>query len=337
MPVGTWLSAADAPLAARYDVVLLDLDGVVYRGGEPIAGAAEAIAAVRALGVRVGFVTNNASRSAADVAAHLQSLSVPADAAEVVTSAQAAAAVLAGRFPAGAPVLVIGSPALEAEVRTVGLRPVTSATDSPRAVVNGYFDGLCYTDLREAALAIRAGAWWLATNLDATIPSPRGLQPGNGALTALLRTATDREPESAGKPARPLLAEAVRRTGARRPLFIGDRLDTDIAGAGAAEMDGMLVLTGVAEGPDLLAAVPAERPTYVARDLGGLLCAHPVVDRTPGEARCGGWRAYADGAALRVTGEGDFLDALRALAAVSWAYADEHGEPCGSIAGLPAL
>ncbi len=325
------------PLATRYDVVLLDLDGVVYRGSEPVPGAAEAIDAVRRRGVRVAFVTNNASRSPAQVADRLCSLGVPATPSEVVTSAQAAAAELAKRFPAGASVLVTGSPALAEEVRGAGLRPVSAATDRPVAVVNGFSDGLGYAELSEAALAIRAGAWWLATNLDATIPTTRGLQPGNGALTALLATATGRTPEAAGKPARPLLAEAVRRTGAQTPLFVGDRLDTDVAGATAAELDSLLVLTGVADAAAVLAAPPAQRPTYLARDLGALLSGYPPVRATAAAASCDGWRAHADGDALAVTGEGDPVDALRALAALSWAYADAHGRPSRTASGLPAI
>lgn len=325
------------PLAARYDVVLLDLDGVVYRGSEPIPGAAAAIDAVRRHGVRVAFVTNNASRSPAQVADRLSALGVPATPAEVVTSAQAAAVELARRFPAGAPVLVTGAPALAEEVREAGLRPVRSATDRPVAVVNGFFDGLGYADLCEAALAIRAGAWWLATNLDATIPTTRGLQPGNGALTALLATATDRTPKSAGKPARPLLAEAVRRTGAQTPLFVGDRLDTDVAGATAAELDSLLVLTGVSDATAVLVAPPAQRPTYLARDLSGLLSGYPQVQGTAAAASCAGWQATADGDGLIVKGEGDPVNALRALAALSWAYADVHGQPSGTVSGLPAI
>lgn len=325
------------PLGTRYDVVLLDLDGVVYRGSEPVPGAAAAIEEVRRRGVRVAFVTNNASRSAAEVAARLGSLGVPAAPSEVVTSAQAAAAELARRFSAGTPILVTGAPALAAEVRDVGLRPVSAATEAPAAVVNGYSDQLCYADLCEAALAIRAGAWWLATNLDATIPTTRGLQPGNGALTALLVTATGQHPEAAGKPARPLLAEAVRRTGARHPLFVGDRLDTDVAGATAAEMDSLLVLTGVSDVAEVLAAPPAQRPTYLARDLGSLLSGYPQVQAAASSASCGEWRAHAEGDCLTVSGAGDAVDALRALAALSWAYADAHGTPSAAVTGLPAI
>ena len=328
---------ADGPLGLRYDVVLLDLDGVVYRGSELVPGATPAIAALRRQGVRVGFVTNNASRSATEVAAALEALGVPAAPPEVVTSAQAAAAVLAARFPAGSAVLVTGSPALAEKVRAVGLRPVSAAADRPAAVVNGYFHGLCYADLSEAALAIRGGAWWLATNLDATIPTPRGLQPGNGALTALLRTATGQVPAAAGKPARPLLDEAIRRTGATKPLFVGDRLDTDVAGAAAAGLDSLLVLTGVADAPDVLAAVPTERPTYLARDLAALLAPYPQVSGSAVEARCAGWRALAEGDGLRVTGAGDAMDALRALVALTWAYVDEHGKRPESVTGLPAI
>lgn len=331
------LRSTERPLAAGYDVVLLDLDGVVYRGGDAVPGAVQAIAEIRRREIRVGFVTNNASRAAADVAAQLRGMGVPAAPAEVVTSAQAAAAMLAAQFPAGARVLVTGSPALAQEVRAVGLEPVTLAAHEPAAVLNGYFDGLCYRDLCEAALAIRAGAYWLATNLDATIPTARGLQPGNGALTALLSTATGRVPDSAGKPARPLLDAAIRRTGAQAPLFVGDRLDTDIAGAVAIGMDSLLVLSGVADPPSLFAAAPAERPAYLAMDLAGVLDTHPPVAGSEDEVRCGGWRAWADADALRVAGEGQPLDAVRAVATLSWAYADRHGRAPTDVQGLPEL
>ncbi len=331
------LLSAQRSLVDHYDVVLLDLDGVVYVGSDPVPEASQTVARLRESGVRLVFVTNNAARSPSDVAVRLERMGIPAGAADVVTSAQAAARMLADRLPSEAKVLVLGAPALTAEVVAVGLTAVRCARDEPDAVVNGYDGSVGYAEMAEAALAIRQGAWWVSTNLDATIPTARGLLPGNGAVTALLAAATDRHPVAAGKPAAPLLEEAVRRAGGSRPLMVGDRLDTDIAGANGVGYHSLAVLTGVADATALLAARPAERPTYLAADLAGLLEPHPQVTIggiDGGEARCARWSARLDGDALRVTGSGRALDALRAAATAAWAYADAGGA-LGSVDGLP--
>ena len=271
------LGACAEPLCTAYDAALLDLDGVVYRGPDPVPGAAAAVAAARAAGMRMAFVTNNASRTPAAVAAHLGAVGVEARADEVVTAAQAAATLLGTLVPAGSRVLVTGGEGLRAAVTEAGFEPVPTADDGPAAVVQGYAPGLAYADLAEAALAVRAGAVWVASNLDATIPTARGLLPGNGALVALVAHATGRRPDAAaGKPERALHDEAVRRTGAVRPLVVGDRLDTDVEGANRAGCDSLLVLTGVTTEADLLAAPPERRPTYLGLDLGALLVAHPA-------------------------------------------------------------
>ncbi|MBM7773001.1 HAD superfamily hydrolase (TIGR01450 family) [Actinokineospora baliensis] len=297
-----------------YDALLFDLDGTVYRGGEAISGAAGAIAAARADGTTVRFVTNNASRSPAQVADHLVQLGVPAEPGEVSTSAQAAAAVLAARLSPGEHVLVLGTSALAAEVTAVGLVPVRTA-DGVAAVVQGLSPDLSWRDLAEAAVAINAGALWVACNVDRTLPTERGLLPGNGSLVHTLRYATDHEPEVAGKPATPLMAESVRAADARRPLVIGDRLDTDIEGAVAAGLDSLLVLTGVCTAADLLAAGPEARPTYLAADLTAITA--PVADLEIGPKP--GWHLREENATLTPTGDGDPLDLLRALCAATWA------------------
>jgi glycerol 3-phosphatase-2 len=336
------LPGCPRPLATAYDVALLDLDGVVYRGPHPIPGASRAIERARAAGMRVAFITNNALRSPAEVAEHLRSLGVPAVDTDVVTSAQAAARLLAARLPAGARVLVAGGAGLRAEIRAVGLQVVERADDGPAAVVQGYDPQLSYARLAEAALAVRAGAWWVASNIDATIPTDRGLLPGNGALVALVRTATGRDPVVAGKPERALLDAATGRTAARRPLVVGDRLDTDIAGAVGGGCDSLLVFTGAARPGDLLTAPPGQRPTHLAADLDGLLVAHPPVRMAAGDASvtatCGGWTARSTDAGLTVSGGAtaadDGLDALRALSALAWtAAADGRGV---TLAELPA-
>lgn len=338
------LRASTQPLSALYDGVLLDLDGVVYLGPDAIPAAPAAIAAARRAGIRVAFVTNNASRTPAVVASHLRRLGVAATPADVVTAAQALATLLVDRLPTGSRVLVTGADALVAAVETAGFTVVASADDRPAAVVSGYDDRLTYAQLAEASLAVRAGAQWLAANLDTTLPSARGLLPGNGALVAAVAVATGRRPVSAGKPERPLYDEAVRRTGARRPLAVGDRLDTDVAGAVAAGMDSLLVLTGVAGPAELLQAAPGARPTYVAADLSGLHTRHPVTRLAGRRAVCGGWSARLAGSTVLVeplvdlvrSAVDDGVDALRAACALAWRAADA-GELRDdvTVSGLP--
>jgi HAD superfamily hydrolase (TIGR01450 family) len=261
-----------------YDLVILDLDGVVFLIDKPIPGAAEAVERVRALGVPVIFATNNASRRAGDVADLLSGMGVPARAEEVFTSAAAAAAILAKRFGPGAKVLVVGAEALREEVADAGLSVVASAEDKPVAVVQGYGPKVGWAELAEATLAVRAGATWVATNADRTLPSPRGALPGNGSLVAAVAHALGRQPDVVvGKPSPGLFQAAA--IGRQRPLVVGDRLDTDIAGAHNAKMDSMLVLTGVSSRADLAEVAAEQRPTYVAPDLSGLFNESDPGDR----------------------------------------------------------
>lgn len=324
------LTSAQAP-ATEYDVALLDLDGVVYTGQGAVRGAVRALAEARATGLRLAFVTNNASRSPSAVAAHLSGLGVPATSADVVTSAQAAASLIAARVPAGSPVLVAGAIGLRLALRARGLRPVSVAKDNPAAVVVGYSPDMSYGLLAEAGLAVRAGALFVGANADKTLPTPRGLQPGNGSMLRVIATATGVEPLVAGKPEPPLHHEAMKRTGAKRPLVVGDRLDTDIEGAARGEADSMLVLTGVSTPREVVLASPSQRPTYVAADLGGLLVPQPVIGivRRDGAVvatasltavSCGGWTARRpdSGGPLSLDGDGEWIDGLRALCAVSW-------------------
>jgi HAD superfamily hydrolase (TIGR01450 family) len=217
------------------------------------------------------FVTNNASRPPAEVAQSLSGMGVRAEPEDVLTSPQAAAVMLTDRHPPGTKVLVIGAPWLSESVSQAGLVPVRLAADEPAAVVQGHSPETGWRELAEASIALRAGADWVACNVDSTLPTDRGLLPGNGSMVAALTTATGLAPRVAGKPARPLLDAAVRLVKSQRPLVVGDRLDTDIACAVAAEAPSLLVFTGVSRPADLLAAVPAERPTYLAFDLRGLV------------------------------------------------------------------
>ncbi|MCP2328631.1 HAD superfamily hydrolase (TIGR01450 family) [Hamadaea flava] len=272
--------ASAGRLVDAYDLVILDLDGVVFLIDRPIPGAVETIGRLRADGVPVMFATNNASRRAAEVAELLSGMGVAASAAEVLTSAGAAAATLAGRFPANAPVLVVGADALRDEVREAGLSLVEGADDKPVAVVQGYGPEVGWRQLAEASLAIRAGALWVATNTDRTLPSPRGPLPGNGSLVSVIATALDRKPDLViGKPEPGLFETAARLTGARRPLVVGDRLDTDIAGARHAGVDSLMVLTGVSSRGDIEQTPPELRPTHVADDLTALYAVTSDTER----------------------------------------------------------
>jgi HAD superfamily hydrolase (TIGR01450 family) len=258
-------------LAESYDALLLDLDGTVYLGGQPIDHVAPALARAKQQGARSVFVTNNASRPPAEVAASLAGMGVPAEPGDVLTSPQAAAVMLADRHPAGTKVLVVGAPWLVESVTNVGLVPVRLATDEPAAVVQGHSPDTGWRELAEACIALRAGADWVACNVDTTLPTDRGLLPGNGAMVAALVAATGLHPRVAGKPERPMLDAAVRLVNSQRPLVVGDRLDTDIACAVAAGSPSLLVFTGVSTAAHLLTAVPAQRPTYLAFDLRGLV------------------------------------------------------------------
>jgi glycerol-1-phosphatase len=307
------------PLDTAYDVGLLDLDGTVYLAGAAIPGAPEALRKAAAAGMRLAYVTNNASRTPAAIAALLVGFGVSATSQDVVTSAQAAARMLAERLPAGAPVLVVGGSGLRMALRERGLRPVSTAAERPQAVVQGYAPDITYSLLEEGGLAVAAGALFIAANADRTLPTRRGSQPGNGAFIQVIATATGVQPLVAGKPEPPLQNESVLRTGAKHPLVVGDRLDTDIEGANRVGLDSMLVLTGVTSPAEAILAPPQLRPTYLAEDLVGLLIAHPDVTSGDGAFSCGGWTARLDGDGLELTGGGERIDGLRALCAAAWA------------------
>jgi len=308
-----------------YDAVLFDLDGVVYLGPVAVPGAAEGIAALHERGTKIGFVTNNAARPPVAVADHLAELGIPATAADVVTSAQAAAHLLTDRFGPGARILAVGGEGVTVALSEVGLVPVHSAEDNPVAVIQGYGFDLAWQELNEAAIAIHHGAHWVATNIDPTRPTDRGLVPGNGAAVAAVRMAVAAEPEVAGKPYRPLLDDTVSRLGAAHPLFVGDRLDTDIAGAINAGLDSMLVLSGSHRAAELLIAAPGQRPTFVGQDLRALLRPALAINQSGSEFFCGQASASAEGGRLVVRQNGlSGVEAIWAAAHAAW-WAADHG------------
>ncbi len=181
----------------------------------------------------------------------------------------------------------LGTDALAEEVTDVGLRPVRTADEQPQAVLQGLSQDTGWRDLAEAAVALRAGALWVAGNADSTYPTARGPLPGNGAFVEALAVATGLRPLVAGKPEPALHRESLERVGAQRPLVVGDRLDTDVLGAVRGGTDSLLVLTGVVDRAALLAAPRGSRPTYVASDLRGLLQPHPPAEVDGDTAGCG--------------------------------------------------
>ncbi len=322
-------SAEVGTLAQEHDCLLLDLDGTVFRGHELTEGAADSLE--KASG-RTLFVTNNASRSAEEVAQHLTDLGLQATADDVVTSAQSAAHVLADHLKPGARVLVVGTESLAAEVAAVGLEPVRLYDDKPDAVVQGHSPDTGWAILAEAALAIRAGGLWVAANVDATLPTERGLLPGNGSMVAALKAATDAEPQVAGKPAPTLLLDALGRGEFRTPLVVGDRLNTDIAGATAAGLPSLMVLTGVNSARDAVYAVPEQRATFIGEDLRSLHQHAKELAVGPQSA----WQVDTADHAITVStaadDEGDGLSIVRAVAHAVWSR-DPDGQTVSIEAG----
>ena len=319
-------------LLNAHDAVLSDLDGVVYAGPFAIDGAPQALNRAQAQGVPVVFVTNNASRSVQAVANHLVELGVNTDADHVVSSAQAAADLLAERLPEGAKVLVTGAQALADCVSAAGLVPVTSQGDKPAAVVQGFNPKIGWEDLAEAAYTLAdEQVLWVASNVDFTIPKERGIAPGNGTLVGAVATATGRTPLVAGKPESPIFVTAAKKLGATRPVVVGDRLDTDIQGGNRAAMATAVVLTGVETYQSILAAIPLERPTYILTDLNGFFEDYPEisVEATTGgfTARGAGWIARAEEGALTLTGDGSELNSWRVACAAWWAANPDTAAP----------
>ncbi|GAA1741454.1 HAD hydrolase-like protein [Isoptericola hypogeus] len=331
------LQASDAPLAAAHDLALVDLDGVAYRGHLPIPHAASSLAAARDGGMRLVFVTNNASREPGEVAEQLTGLDIPTRADEVMTAAQACAALLRTRLDPGSRVLVVGGVGLVTAVEAAGLVVVRSADDKPDAVAQGFTPGLAWSDLAEAAYAVAGGAWHVASNLDLSLPTARGFAPGNGALVGAVSAATGVRPDSAGKPSPTMYRLAVERAGAARPLVVGDRLDTDLAGARAGGIPGLHVLTGVSSARDAVLAPPGLRPDFVGADLRALLEAHPVpVSAADGWWECGRRGARVVEGRLELDRGGPHgIDAVRAACAAAWDAVD-GGRPL-DVESVPTL
>lgn len=306
-----------------FDGVLADLDGVVYTGPQVIDGAIDALDQLAAEGKSLAYVTNNASRSPEEVATHLRELGAPASAEQVFGSVLAGVELLAVEVAAGASVLVVGSKFLADSVRAQGFVVVPASDDRPDAVIQGFSPDLGWKDLAEASFAIAAGALWVATNTDMTLPQERGFAPGNGALVGAVTAATGKSPLVAGKPEAALFQTAARHSGVARALVVGDRLDTDILGGNRAGMATVLVLTGVDTVQTALGARVEERPNYLIRSLGELYSEYPTITADDGAYTCGAAVARVSGSTVSISGREDDLNSWRAACAAWWA---EHPE-----------
>lgn len=318
------LGSTTQSLSSVYDLAMLDLDGVVYVGQDAVPGAAKALEIARANGMRLAYVTNNASRTPHEVAVHLRDLAMPdVGDGDVVTSGQAVAHLVADAVPPGSPVLLVGGEGLRSPLEERGLRCVTSLTDGPVAVVQGFHPDVGWRQLSEAAFAIQAGLPWFASNTDMTIPTSRGIAPGNGSLVQAIRNATGAVPIVAGKPEKALFDETMERVGGEKPLVVGDRLDTDIDGAIHAGTDSLAVLTGVSTLQEIVDAAPKNRPTYVSADLAGLNESHLEIEYDVDRASCGSAIALLRDAVVSIeAGDPQSTDALRAVIGLAWSERD---------------
>lgn len=301
-------------LLSTYDALLFDLDGTVWEGGQAIPDAVETIAATDLPKI---YVTNNASRAAGDVAERLAKIGVPATESDVLTSAQAAVELAAAAVPAGSAVYVVGTDSFRELARAAGFVVVDSADDQPQAVLQGHNPQTGWAHLSEAALAIRGGAQFFASNLDTSLPSERGLLVGNGSMVAAVVSATGVTPTAAGKPEPAMFHSAAEKLSSDRPLVIGDRLDTDIQGGVAAGMDTFQVLTGVSGPWALLRALKVQRPTYIAESLRDLY--RPSAELLPSAQ--GGFHARIEAGELVLSGGNPgagSVAALRTALATAW-------------------
>jgi glycerol 3-phosphatase-2 len=317
----TTVADAATPLDG-VDTVLADLDGVVYRGRHAIDHAVDSLTDV-ARTRRVGYITNNASRTAETVAGQLAGYGLEVVADDVVTSPQAAVRLLVGAVPAGATVLVVGGEGLTSVLEAEGFVVTRSADDEPAAVVQGFSPDVGWAQLAEASFALHTGIPWIATNTDWTIPQERGVAPGNGTLVSAVHTAVGRLPVTAGKPETPIFTAAVERFGATKAAFIGDRLDTDIVGANAAGLVSILVLTGIDGAKQVLAADAKSRPDFIVGDLRELDQPYPETVEHDEEdvhvVTVRGASVAVRGHVVRVLSEGDDpVDLLRAGATAVW-------------------
>lgn len=329
------LKSTSRPIAEAYRLALLDLDGVVYRGKNPVEHAADAIRSAEAAGMSIEYTTNNSSRLQRVVADQLRGFDLDVEPHQVITSSVVAARMVARHVPQGAKVLVLGAGHLREEVVGQGLHVVDHAADDPAAVIQGWYPDMSWNEMAEVAYAVERGASYFVTNRDLTIPRELGIAPGCGSMIQAVINATGVEPvASAGKPESAMYDEArllaagpgEQPVDKDRCLAIGDRLDTDIEAGNRGGYDSLAVLTGVTNPRELMLAPAHLRPTFIAEDLRGLLEAQPAVDQAAdGAWTCGEAVASLDADTLTVSG-GRRLDALRAACAAAWRFADNGGD-----------
>lgn len=309
------------------DALFADLDGVVYAGPRAIPHAIECLNEVAST-MRVGYITNNASRTDESVAGHLRELGLRCTSGDIVTSPQAAMGILRDVAPSGSTILVIGGDGLISEVAKAGFVITDSANDSPAAVIQGFSPDIGWSHLAEASFALNArsdahpdGIPWIATNMDWTIPVERGTAPGNGTLVSAVHLAAGRMPVVAGKPEPAIFEEARTRFDVSNALYVGDRLDTDILGANRAKMRSALVLTGIDGPKQVLAAPEGQRPDMILADLRDLLEPYPAtVVSKKGAISVGTATVHvaANDVDIVIDQAGTGLDLLRATCQLIW-------------------
>lgn len=337
------LKATEQPIEQAYGLALLDLDGVVYRGKNPVNHASESITKAQNAGMTVEYTTNNSSRYQQTVADQLNGFGLDVKPWQIITSSVVAARMVARAVPKGAKVFMVGAGHLREELEKQGLVIVDRVEDDPAAVVQGWYPEVTWQELANAAYAIERGARYFVTNRDLTIPRELGIAPGCGSLIRAVITATGVEPvASAGKPESAMYDEArllASHDGTTlvpkdRCLAIGDRLDTDIEAGNRGGYDSLVVLTGVADPKQLMLAQPHLRPTYISRDLRDLHSAMPAtIQASKTQWTCQNATAQLQGNEVRVSDSGD-VNALRAACALLWNLADE-GETNVSELKLP--
>lgn len=306
-------------LVSGYDALFADLDGVVYEGGQAIKHAIESLTTLQDEGLPIGYVTNNSSRKPETIAEQISGYGIAVKPEQVVSSGQTGVELLKTLVPVGSKVLVVGGVGLRTYTQAGGFKLVSDSTENPVAVIQGFSPDVGWKQLSEAAFAIQNGAKWVATNQDWTIPQERGIAPGNGTLVSAVHTAVGQLPLVAGKPEIAIYETAKARFGSKRPLFVGDRIDTDILGANRAVIDSALVLTGISRAKELLATKPDSRPTYVIEDLRELLVPYVQPKRTKFGYSLRGAEVELLGNKVRVvSGEPRSIEVLRCACAVIW-------------------
>ncbi len=317
-----------AKVLDKFETLLLDLDGVIYEGNRAIVDAVDSIIDLRAKGIQIGYITNNASRTSEAIAQQLKSFGLELSVDDVITSAQAGVGLLKQIVPAGSKVLVVGGEGLRSNVLLAGFEIVESSKDSPVAVIQGFDPSVGWKHLAEASYAIQNGAKWVATNQDWTIPREEGLAPGNGTLVSAVHTAVGQLPVVAGKPEKAIFETALSHFGTTSAVYIGDRLDTDVLGANRTGIGSALVMTGVTTRKELLAAKADSRPSYILGTLKDLLASYQMPVKTKRGYKLGGAEVELLGQKVVVSfGDPRSLEALKCACLTIW----ESGQPIHTL------